>query len=84
MREEVLVAFGRQVAAARRGIGLSQEALAAKAGIHRTYVGAVERGERNVSLLNIQKLAIALGVDPGVLLARPNEVTTNGGEHHGA
>ncbi|MBX7136319.1 MAG: helix-turn-helix domain-containing protein [Fimbriimonadaceae bacterium] len=68
--KEVLVAFGRQVAAERRKIGLSQEALAAKAGIHRTYVGAVERGERNISLLNIHKLANALGVDPGTLVRR--------------
>lgn len=69
MGKEVLVAFGRQVAAERRKIGLSQEALASKAGIHRTYVGAVERGERNISLLNIHKLADALGVDPGALLS---------------
>lgn len=70
MGKEVLVAFGRHVAAERRKIGLSQEALAAKAGIHRTYVGAVERGERNISLLNIHKLAEALGVDPGALVRR--------------
>ena len=68
MGKEVLVSFGRQVAAERRKIGLSQEALAARAGIHRTYVGAVESGERNISLLNIHKLADALGVDPGVLV----------------
>ncbi len=68
MGKQVLVSFGRQVAAERRKIGLSQEALAAKAGIHRTYVGAVERGERNISLLNIYKLANALGVEPALLL----------------
>jgi transcriptional regulator with XRE-family HTH domain len=67
--KEVLVSFGRQVAVERRKIGLSQEALAARAGIHRTYVGAVERGERNISLLNIHKLADALGVEAGVLVA---------------
>ena len=71
MGTKVLVSFGRQVAAARRKLGLSQEALAAKAGIHRTYVGAVERGERNISLLNIHKLAEALGVDPAVLVSHP-------------
>ena len=68
MGKKVLVSFGRQVAAERRKLGLSQEALATKAGIHRTYVGAVERGERNISLLNIHKLADALGVEAGVLV----------------
>lgn len=63
-----LVSFGRRIAAARRRLGLSQEALATQAGIHRTYIGAVERGERNVSLLNIHKIANALGVDPSELV----------------
>jgi len=48
--------------------GLSQEALAAKCGLHRTYVGAVERGERNISIDNIEKLANALNVSPSSLL----------------
>lgn len=46
----------------RRSKGVSQEAVAAEAGLHRTYVSSVERGERNVSLVNIERLAIALGV----------------------
>ncbi len=49
--------------------GLSQEALADKAGIHRTYVGSVERAERNVSIDNICRLAWALRVDVRELLA---------------
>jgi len=65
--DEVLVAFGQRLATVRRNAGFSQEALAAKAGIHRTYIGGVERGERNISLRNIQKLAEALGVDASAL-----------------
>lgn len=48
--------------------GWSQEDLAAACGLHRTYVGAVERGERNVSLVNIVRLAHALRAKPGDLL----------------
>ncbi len=54
--------FGLKVKFFRSGLQLSQDELAAKADLHRTYVGAVERGERNICLVNIFKLAAALGV----------------------
>ena len=55
-------AFGRRVRELRQPLGLSQEGLADRAGLHRTYIGSVERGERNVSLDNIYRLAEALEV----------------------
>lgn len=54
--------FGERVRDLRTSRGFSQERLAALAGLHRTYVGSVERGERNISLDNIHALAHALGV----------------------
>ena len=62
MSDEGLIRFGERVRALRTRIGLSQEQLAEKAGIHRTYVGGVERGERNLGLKNVFRLAKALGV----------------------
>lgn len=54
--------FGSRLRREREACGFSQEVLAERAGLHRTYVGAVERGERNVSLLNMVKLAHAVKV----------------------
>ena len=54
--------FGDRVRELRTAQGLSQEVLAQKAGLHRTYIGSVERGERNISLENILKIASALSV----------------------
>lgn len=57
----------------RRGLEMSQEDLAAEAQLHRTYVGAIERAERNLSLDNIERLALALKVKPADLLTAPLE-----------
>ncbi len=59
--------FGSRLRQLRDERGYSQEALAERAGLHRNYVGGVERGERNVALENIVKLAKALSVKPGDL-----------------
>lgn len=60
---DVQVRFGQRLAQLRRERGLSQEELAFRAGLHRTYVSSAERGQRNVSLVNIEKLCTALGTD---------------------
>lgn len=70
MPSDILERFGRRVRKLRKKKGLSQEALALEAGLDRTYVGGVERGERNISLVNIGKLADALGASPACLLTR--------------
>ena len=61
-------AFGKAVRTARHELQLSQEELAHRAGVHRTYVGGVERGERNPSLVNIYRLADGLDRTPSALL----------------
>lgn len=60
--------FGRRVRELRTARGWTQDSLAEKAGLDRTYIGGIERGERNVALLNIFRLADALGVEPQCLL----------------
>ena len=58
----IKAAFGKRVRELRMAKGLSQEALAHVCNLDRTYIGAIERGERNVSLVNIEKIAVGLGV----------------------
>jgi transcriptional regulator with XRE-family HTH domain len=62
------VQLGRTLRKRRHALGLSQEGLAERADLHWTYIGGIERGERNVSLMNIVKIARALGVTPSRLL----------------
>ena len=68
MATTVLVRFGEKMRKVRTAKGVSQERLAELAGLHRTYVSTVERGLRNISLLNIEKLALALGVPMAKLM----------------
>jgi len=69
MVDDPRIVFGKAVRRARLALGMSQEMLAEEAEMHRTYIGSVERGERNVSLENIVHLARALDTTPSVLLA---------------
>ncbi|EAW36846.1 helix-turn-helix domain-containing protein [Lyngbya sp. PCC 8106] len=68
MKHEPRKKLGSNIRQLRRSQGLSQEKLAEKADLHRTYIGAIERGERNVSLDNIVAIAHALGVPASKLL----------------
>jgi len=60
--------FGKHLQYLRKVQGLSQEELAERSGLHRTYIGGIERGERNVALLNILRIAAALKLSPAQLM----------------
>ena len=62
------IQLGKTLRRRRLALGLSQEGLAEKADLHLTYIGGIERGERNLSLLNIVRLARALGITASQLL----------------
>lgn len=64
-------AFGRNLRSHREARGLSQEAFADVLGVHRTYMGGVERGERNLTLKSVERLAARIDADPLDML-RPN------------
>jgi transcriptional regulator with XRE-family HTH domain len=69
-KRDILKRFGERVRELRLETGLSQEKFAAKCGLDRTYVGSVERGERNIALRNIEKIATALGISIAQLTER--------------
>jgi len=62
IKKKILVEFGDRVRELRKEKELSQEELADKAGLHRTYIGMIERGEKNITLTSIEKIAKALAV----------------------
>lgn len=71
-RPDILKVFGNRIRQLRLEMRLSQEELAEKAGVHRTYIGMIERAEKNITLCNIEKIASALNIrltdlfDPGI------------------
>ena len=76
MAEPILVAFGHRLREVRRQRGISQEKLGDLARLDRTYVSSVERGRNNISLLNIAKLAHALGVPIAELFPHASDADT--------
>lgn len=63
-----LIKVGNRIRELRTEIGLSQEKLSFACNLDRTYVGSVERGERNISIINLNKIAIALKTEPSEIL----------------
>ena len=61
-KQNILIKFGERVREIRKEKGLSQEELAYKADLHRTYIGMIERAEKNITLLNIEKITNALEI----------------------
>lgn len=68
-RRAMLERFGTRIRERRLELDVSQERLGELSGLHRTYIGGAERGERNVSLVNIVAIARALDIDPGRLVS---------------
>ncbi len=68
MKNDVLIKFGKKVRDERLKLGLSQEDLASRAKVHRTYIGMIERAEKNITLINIEKISKALGISSNELI----------------
>lgn len=62
MKKDILKRFGKKVREERKELGLSQEKFADRVSVHRTYIGMIERGEKNITLENIAKVAKALNL----------------------
>lgn len=68
MKSEILIQFGNKVKELRKSQNMSQEDLADAAGLHRTYIGMIERAEKNITLINIEKISKALKIKTKELL----------------
>jgi transcriptional regulator with XRE-family HTH domain len=68
MHDDPRIRFGKRLAVCRKARGWSQEKLALESGIARSYLGGVERGQRNIALVNICRLADTLGISPAKLM----------------
>lgn len=73
MQGDLQRTVGRNLRAYRESRGLSQEAFADVLGVHRTYMGGVERGERNLTLKSLERIAARIGLEPLQLLAGPDD-----------
>jgi transcriptional regulator with XRE-family HTH domain len=73
MEGDLQRAVGRNLRAYRQTKGLSQEAFADELGVHRTYMGGIERGERNLTLKSLERIADQLDLDPLALLQPPED-----------
>lgn len=70
MKPQILLKFAKRIREERTARSLSQEKLAERAGMHRTYIGMIERAEKNITLCNIEKLAKALNLKVNDLCSR--------------
>jgi transcriptional regulator with XRE-family HTH domain len=68
IKRDILIKFGEKVREIRKEKGLSQEQLSFKADLHRTYIGMIERAEKNITLVNIEKIANALEISVNDLM----------------
>jgi transcriptional regulator with XRE-family HTH domain len=76
MEGDLQVVLGRNLRRYRKRLGISQEDLADVLAVHRTYIGGVERGERNLTLKSVERIAATLGADPTELLRSEGELPT--------
>jgi transcriptional regulator with XRE-family HTH domain len=77
-RLDISRSVGTAIRVSRQSRGLSQEALAELAKLHRTYIGSVERGERNLTLNSLEAIATALSMTPSLLLAKAESMSAEG------